>query len=105
MTSSVKPEWLGAAVRAVMHRLEGQRSALRNSRSSAALEQIAALYKRQARCWRVLANHVDEPIVFKAMLHAEAHCNNSAWNYREMADIRRTSEQWAEARASYTGVA
>ncbi|MEU6263898.1 hypothetical protein [Saccharopolyspora shandongensis] len=106
------PSWLGPGVSGVLARLERQRVTVHDGPTSAAqLEQVAALYERRARCFRVLARHVDvhrvaswseERIVREAMSEAAEQSMSFAEDYRGFAESRREFEA-AEAKRAAGG--
>ncbi|MEV5539197.1 hypothetical protein AB0L13_20255 [Saccharopolyspora shandongensis] len=108
--SLFSPSWLGPAVSGVLDRLESQRVTVHAEPTSAVqLEQVAALYERWARCYRVLARHVDvhrvaswseERIVREAMSEAAEQFTSLAKDYRGFAESRRRFEAATADRAA-----
>ncbi|MCI2423973.1 hypothetical protein MOQ72_41900 [Saccharopolyspora sp. K220] len=90
--STFSPAWLGRAVQAVLDRLRDQRNDPAARDSSQRMEQVAALWEREACCWRVLAQHASEPVVWSAMFAAELRAENFAERYRGFARTYRDSE-------------
>ncbi|MER5389909.1 hypothetical protein [Saccharopolyspora sp. NPDC002686] len=94
------PSWLGAAVLAVIDRLDEQRCELLHeisvdaaAGSAAQMKQMAALYARRARCWRVLATHATARLVWKPAITAAMNDDRLAQDYLGFAESRREFEQ------------
>ncbi|MEU6264843.1 hypothetical protein [Saccharopolyspora shandongensis] len=110
--SLFSPSWLGPAVSGVLTRLESQRVTVHDGPMSATqLERLAALYERQARCYRVLARHIDffravswseERVMCEAMFGAAERLMSYAEDYRGFAESRREFEA-AEAKRAAGG--
>ncbi|QIZ33938.1 hypothetical protein [Saccharopolyspora sp. ASAGF58] len=103
MATSVTPAWLGEAILAVLDRLDDQLFGLMRvdqPESTERLDRIAALYERQARCWKVLAAHVGERVVWIAMFEARACAESYAEKYRGFAESHREFEARKAKRAS-----
>ncbi|MEV6234924.1 hypothetical protein AB0L88_44365 [Saccharopolyspora shandongensis] len=101
--SLFSPTWLGPAVSGVLDRLDDQVCELIGTgqpRSADRLDGMAALYERQARCWRILAAHTHERVVWKAMLAAQMHAESFAEDYRGFAESKRRFEAAAAERTS-----
>lgn len=93
MEPSVTPAWLSGAAQQLLNRFQAQRSDLCGIADPAVrCAAIAALYKREARVWRVLQRHANDWLLMRAALDAEMYAKDSAREYYELAEFWRNQE-------------
>jgi hypothetical protein len=93
MRDVIKPAWLATGVEAVLERLSDQFHALYQEPStSERMGRVAALWEREARCWRVLARHTEVRVCRLSMFAAAARATEAARQYHGHARFYREQE-------------